>query len=231
MWKAWPFSWSYSLLNHNKALLLPFLSSHYITLWAQKVAWICYFVLGCLLAPSVHSATVTPESLQVFHVHTYFDFFLLLFKFIMNIYLRCFYFVLEWSSNKCYSIQLLYTISFLARVFPWLIIPVQCTGLGFLLVRYFSYCLILPTFSIFPMDAHYYIVLLECENILLADFTQFCIWAITVLLLFLFVPFSPPIPKHSLSQGRWWWRLWDLFLSLCKLLLCMLFNSGYAWPP
>lgn len=108
----------------------------------------------------------------------------------MNRYLKYFYFVLEAQSNKCCPIQLLCTISFLA-VFLCLIIPVcsaQFWGF-FLLVRCFSFCLILPIFSLFPMDANYYTMLLECEKVLLANFARFHIWAITVLLLVLFVPF------------------------------------------
>lgn len=100
-------------------------------------------------------------------------------------------FTLFWKAHQinanpysCYILSLSWQ-----EFFPWLIIPLQCTGLGFSLVRYFSFCLIFPIFSLFPMDAHYCIMLLECEKVLLADFAHFCIWAITVLLLFQFVPF------------------------------------------
>lgn len=115
---------------------------------------------------------------------------------------RCFYFILEGLSNKCYHIQLLYTIflgwSFLLVNYTC----VQCTGLGFLLlIRYFSIYLTLPIFPLFPMGAYYY-TMFECEKVFLGNFIHFYIWAISVLLLFC-LSFSTTFSQSSLSQGRW----------------------------
>lgn len=149
----------------------------------------------------------------------------LLFKFTINIYLRYFYFVLKGLSNKRYSIKLLYTI-FLSRSFPLVNYNcVQCTGLWFFpLVRYFPTCLMFAIIFLFQMDAYYYTTFLECEKVLLGNFAHFCMWAITVLLLFLWF-FHHLFSLRSLSQGKWSWGIWDLLFSLCKPFVCILFNT------
>lgn len=207
----WSLSWSYWLLKHNKTLLSPFLFSDF---WQRRWSGHVNFLLDCLLAQWVHSAAVTPESLQGLHAQTYFYFFCLSYSLNLPWIWRCFYFILEGLSNKCYHIQLLYTI-FLGWSFPLVNYTcVQCTGLGFLLlIRYFSIYLILPIFPLFPMGAYYY-TMLECEKVFLGNFIHFYIWAISVLLLFLFVLFHHLFSKFSFSGEMITGTLRFTFLSL-----------------
>lgn len=173
---------------------------HIILLFGyRKWSGCVIFLLGCLLAPWIHSPAVLwkPSSFACTHL------FLLFLSYSLNLPLiwRYFYFVLEGLSNKCYPLQLLFTI-FLGNSFHLVNYTcMQCAGLGggcwsgISQFVWFS-----PSFPYFQWVP----ITIQCLNV-----KRFCLvishtfaFEPSLFCCCFFCPFSPPFLKISLSHGR-----------------------------